>query len=70
MLLTSLVDIQKFWQNTGVAVTASERQSDIDRALAAGAASFIPKTVSSDVMISALTRVAKCETYLPDSARI
>ena len=68
--LTSLADIQKFWQNTGVAVTASERQSDIDRALAAGAASFIPKTVSSDVMISALTRVAKCETYLPDSARI
>ncbi len=68
--LTSLADIQKFWQNTGVAVTASERQSDIDRALAAGAASFIPKTVSSDVMISALTWVAKCETYLPDSARI
>jgi DNA-binding NarL/FixJ family response regulator len=69
--LTSLADIQKFWQNTPVVVvTASERQSDIDRALAAGAASFIPKTVSSDVMISALTRVAKGETYVPDSARI
>ena len=49
--LNSLADIQKFWQNTPVVVvTASERQSDIDRALAAGAASFIPKTVSSDVM--------------------
>ena len=69
--LTSLADIQQFWQNTPVVVvTASERQSDIDRALAAGAASFIPKTVSSDVMISALTRVAKGETYVPDSARI
>ena len=69
--LTSLADIQKFLQNTPVVVvTASERQSDIDRALAAGAASFIPKTVSSDVMISALTRVAKGETYVPDSARI
>ena len=69
--LTSLADIQQFWQNTPVVVvTASERQSDIDRALAAGAASFIPKTVSSDVMISALTQVAKGETYVPDSARI
>ena len=69
--LTSLADIQQFWQNTPVVVvTASERQSDIDRALVAGAASFIPKTVSSDVMISALTRVAKGETYVPDSARI
>ena len=69
--LTSLADIQQFWQNTPVVVvTVSERQSDIDRALAAGAASFIPKTVSSDVMISALTRVAKGETYVPDSARI
>ena len=69
--LTSLADIQQFWRNTPVVVaTASERQSDIDRALAAGAASFIPKTVSSDVMISALTRVAKGETYVPDSARI
>ena len=69
--LTSLADIQQFWQNTPVVVvTASERQSDIDRALVAGAASFIPKTVSSDVMISALTRVAKGETNVPDSARI
>ena len=69
--LTSLADIQQFWQNTPVmVVTASERQSDIDRARVAGAASFIPKTVSSDVMISALTRVAKGETYVPDSARI
>lgn len=51
--LTSLVDIQKFWQNTPVVVvTGSESQSDIDRALAAGTASFIPKTVSSDIMIS------------------
>lgn len=65
--LTSLADIRTFWPTTPVVViTASERQSDIDRALSAGAASFIPKTVSSDVMISALTHVAQGETYVPD----
>ena len=58
--LTSSADVQKFWPNKHVVVvTASGRQSDIDRALAASTASFIRKTVSSDVMISALTQLAK-----------
>ncbi|MEC8061003.1 MAG: response regulator transcription factor, partial [Pseudomonadota bacterium] len=50
-------------------VTASERQEDIERAMAAGAASFIPKTVSSDAMVSALERVARSESYVPDLSK-
>ena len=59
--------LQTLWQETPIViVTASERQEDIDRAMAAGAASFIPKTVSSDAMVSALERVARGESYVPD----
>ena len=64
--LVAIGDLQTLWRGTPIViVTAPERQKDIERAMAAGAASFIPKTVSSDAMISALERVAGGESYVP-----
>ena len=68
--LVAIGDLQTLWQETPIViVTASERQEDIERAMAAGAASFIPKTVSSDAMVSALGRVARGESYVPDLSK-
>ena len=68
--LVAIGDLQTLWQETPIViVTASERQEDIERAMAAGAASFIPKTVSSDAMVSALVRVARGESYVPDLSK-
>ena len=68
--LVAIGDLQTLWQETPIViVTASERQEDIERAMAAGAASFIPKTVSSDAMVSALERVARGESYVPDLSK-
>ena len=68
--LVAIGDLQTLWQETPIViVTASERQEDIERAMAAGAASFIPKTVSSDAMVSALERVARSESYVPDLSK-
>ncbi|MED5366502.1 MAG: response regulator transcription factor [Pseudomonadota bacterium] len=68
--LVAIGDLQTLWQETPIVnVTASERQEDIERGMAAGAASFIPKTVSSDAMVSALERVARGESYVPDLSK-
>ena len=68
--LVAIGDFQTLWQETPIViVTASERQEDIELAMAAGAASFIPKTVSSDAMVSALERVARGESYVPDLSK-
>ena len=46
--LVAIGDLQTLWQETPIViVTASERQEDIERAMAAGAACFIPKTVTA-----------------------
>ena len=68
--LVAIGDLQTLWQETPIViVTASERQEDIERGMAAGAASFIPKTVSSDAIVSALERVARGESYVPDLSK-
>ena len=65
--LVAIGDLQTLWQEKLIViVTASERQEDIERAMAAGAASLTPKTVSSDGTVSALERVARGESYVPD----
>ncbi len=48
-----------------VIISATEKQSDIMRALDAGAAGFIPKSTSSDVILSALQLVLSGGRYLP-----
>ena len=68
--LVAIGDLQALWQETPIViVAASKRQEDVERAMAAGAASFIPKTVSSDAMVSALERVARGESYVPDLSK-
>jgi len=48
-----------------VIISATEKHSDIKRALDAGAAGFIPKSTSSDVILSALQLVLSGGRYLP-----
>ena len=65
--LVAIGDLQTLWHEKPIVIViASERQKDIENAMAAGAASFIPKTVSGDDMVSALQRVARSESYVPD----
>jgi DNA-binding NarL/FixJ family response regulator len=51
-----------------VVVSASDRRDDVLRALDLGAMGFIPKSVSSVVMLSALRLVLSGGVYLPPSA--
>ncbi len=68
--LVAIGDLQTLWHEKPIVIViASERQKDIENAMAAGAASFIPKTVSSDAMVSALERVARGESYVPDLSK-
>jgi len=48
-----------------VIISATEKHSDIKRALDAGASGFIPKSTSSDVILSALQLVLSGGRYLP-----
>ena len=48
-----------------VVISASEELHDIQRALAAGAQSFIPKSTSSSMLLDGLQRVLQGEDWLP-----
>jgi len=58
-------------QSTGgtpvVVVTGSGRAHDVRRALEAGAASYVPKTASTQELLLALKMVLNGESYLPPS---
>lgn len=58
----------KFPQMPVVVVSASEDRKAIRAALAAGAAGYIPKTLSTEAMLGALKIVANGDTYVPPQA--
>jgi DNA-binding NarL/FixJ family response regulator len=58
----------KFPQMPVVVVSASEDRKAIRAALAAGAAGYIPKTLSTEAMLAALKIVANGDTYVPPQA--
>ena len=58
----------KFPQMPVVVVSASEDRKAIRAALAAGAAGYIPKTLSTEAMLAALKIVANGDTYVPQQA--
>ena len=58
----------KFPQMPVVVVSASEERKAIRAALAAGAAGYIPKTLSTEAMLAALKIVANGDTYVPPQA--
>jgi two-component system, NarL family, nitrate/nitrite response regulator NarL len=59
----------KFPRVPVVVVSVTEDAKSIRLALGSGALGYLPKTLSPDVMVAALKRVAEGESYVPPQAQ-